>query len=151
MTCWRWCFSIEGMDCGYCCSFLGSLSNNANELHVACGIDPFPFRMLNTGPHLPPHHTTPHHTPLLIYHLEQSLLVEFDNKPTPLNRVDEDVAARESKVTPSADELDPASSDSLCEKCQSVYMLSKRKKKDLGYWRCVPCHLQGARRTIRCA
>jgi len=105
--------------------------HNANELHVACGIDPFPFRMLNTGPHLPPHHTTPH--PPSHSSSEQSLLVEFDNKATPLNRVDEDVAARESKVTPSADKLNPASSDSLCEKCQSVYMLSKRKKKDLGY------------------
>jgi hypothetical protein len=75
------------------------------------------------------HHTTLHHAPLVIHHSKQSLLVEFDNKPTPLNRVDEDVAARESKVTPSADKLNPASSDSLCEKCQSVYMLSKRKKR----------------------
>jgi hypothetical protein len=80
-----------------------------------------------------PSTTTPHHTTSPSHSSsEQSLLVEFDNKATPLNRVDEDVAARESKVTPSADKLNPASSDSLREKCQSVYMLSK-KKKDLGY------------------
>jgi hypothetical protein len=120
-------FSIKGIDCGYYCSFLGSLSNNANELHVAYGIDPFPFRMLNTGPHLPPHHT-----PLLNHHLEQSLLVKFDNKPTPLNRVDEDVAARESKVTPSADKLNPASSDSLCENFRQ-YTCSPKEVKDPGY------------------
>jgi hypothetical protein len=74
-------------------------------------------------PILPPHHTT------ITPHSEQSGLVELDNKPTTLDRVDEDVAAGESEVAPSADEFDLASSGSLYEESQYTCY----SKEDLGY------------------
>ena len=49
-------------------------------------------------------------------------LAEFDDETSPLDRVDEDVAAGERVVAPSADELDSASSGSLCENV-SIYAL----------------------------
>jgi hypothetical protein len=53
-----------------------------------------------------------HHTLSLLVVLTNTppaSLVEFDNEPSPLDRVHEDVAAGESVVAPSADELDSAS------------------------------------------
>jgi hypothetical protein len=65
--------------------------------------------MLNANFHLPPHHNPSTH------HSEQSGLVKFDNESTTLDRVDEDVAAGESVMAPSANEFDLASSGSLYE------------------------------------
>ena len=67
--------------------------------------------MLNADHHLPPQ-------PLNsceLFNTPPASLAEFDDKPSPLDRVDEDVAAGERVVAPSADELDSASSGSLCE------------------------------------
>jgi hypothetical protein len=53
-----------------------------------------------------------HHTLSLLVVLANTppaSLVEFDDEPSPLNRVDEDIAAGERVVAPSADELDSAS------------------------------------------
>jgi hypothetical protein len=56
-------------------------------------------------------------------------LAEFDDEPSPLDRVNEDVAAGERVVAPSADKLDSASSGSLCENVS----MHAFQNKDLGY------------------
>ena len=67
--------------------------------------------MLNADVCLPPHSSIV----VVLAKTTPASLAEFDDKPSPLDRVDEDVAAGERVVAPSADELDSASSGSLCK------------------------------------